>query len=205
MRLQDQSFSDEQLAEIRNSWEQTLTIENAVIFRDHFASQSQYLMHERVSDQPERAPICNYWEDCYDPVGDYASIGGGFFLGLRLIVDQWGNVYLNGFGASTPGAGVVVGNINIYEDGGLKNIEDLAPDQQELVAQRFLTGPYRNVCLSGGLTACGSSPLGTRNVAIEGGWTTPGISFERGTTILIHDSGGPSLVSRLSNLLRELR
>jgi RHS repeat-associated protein len=123
MQMHDQGLSDEQLAEIRGSWEQTLRIEDAEMLRDHFASQSQMLLDQRTAGQPEAAPICNYWEDCYEPVfnGEYAIEFGTPIGALEFSTEGTRIVEALDIGGCIPvppfvcGIGSVEGHINSDE------------------------------------------------------------------------------------------
>lgn len=129
---------------------------------------------------------CRYWQDCYDPISDYSSIGGNIFIGANFIWDESGNTYINVYLSPSPGVAVMSGNIRIDDDSGLKNIEELTVDQQEQAVKDFLTGWSSSLCASGGVTGCYvRNPTGNAEAA-EGGFSLfPGVGGGTGYTWLL--------------------
>ena len=135
--------------------------------------------------------ICQYWQSCYDPVGDYVIVSGNtpFLLGGAIIWDDWDNVYVNINIATTPGIGAHEGNIKIKDAGVWKNVEDLATDQQEMAAQEFLSGWGDGGCGSKFISGCIAGNQ-SGNYAILGGIAFPsGGTASLGYTWLIYDKG----------------
>ncbi len=155
---------------------------------DYYTSPESSRRGSQMAQEAAARNRCRYWQDCYDPVGEYGEIGGNLFIGGRIILDDWGNVYLNGHVSWSPSFGATIGNIKVKDGDVWKNIEDLAVDQQELVVQEFLSGVGDGGCVSMGVSACiAGNQAG--NYAIEGGLTTPGLGTDTGYTLLVYDNG----------------
>ena len=142
-----------------------------------------------------RAGMCDYWQSCYDPVGEYATVGINVLLpylpiapGAALIQDDWGNIYVNFNASTSPGVGAYVGSIVVVTDTGLKDIEDLAVDQREAVVERSLSGVGMSGCAAFGTGGCVGWDFG-KTLAFEGGVASPGTGLSVGKTFLIYDKG----------------
>ena len=172
---------------VRDIWQQQLTIEDANYLNGILLeAKSEHMRQSKPTPYPERE--CQYWENCYDPVGEYGAIGGNAFIGGQLILDDWGNVYLNVHISAWPGFGTTVGNIEIYDGERYIEIEDLAVDQQEQVVEEFLTGWSTSICIAMGTASCGVSNT-AGNKAKEFGLASPGVGGQVGYTFLVYDNG----------------
>jgi len=134
-----------------------------------------------------RATGCDYWQSCYYPATDYATAFVSYFVGVKLIQDNFGNWYFNLHFSAMPGAGLVIGDLNVpAPDGTYRDVSDLAVDQRELVVQESLQGwgggASASIVLGGGIA---SNPH--NDLFYEGGWSFPGVTSEFGYTWLIFD------------------
>ena len=141
---------------------------------------------EDLGSQESKAELCQYWKECYYPVTDYTTIFVSYYIGGKIIRDDFGNWYLNAHFSSMPSVGLMRGDINIPSSIYYKDIADLAVDQRELIVQSALQGWGGGANVSMGLgLGIGSNP--SNDIFYEGGVSLPGFAGEFGYTWLIFD------------------
>jgi len=132
--------------------------------------------------------------------GDYTSVSGSFvpffgFLGGSIIIDDFGNVYINFHLASTPGASLTRGDVYVNNSqssifGEVHSVNELSVDEQEAVIQEALTGGSSTILSAGHVVGAGVvTSFSGQYVLVNGGLYTPGVAADLGYSFLFYDHG----------------
>ena len=90
-----------------------------------------------------RAEVCDYWQSCYQPATDHYIFTAKLLgpVAIRVIWDDFGNLYIGGLASTMPGVSLLRGDANIASGDAMLDIGELPVNMREAVLQESLVGP----------------------------------------------------------------
>jgi hypothetical protein len=141
-----------------------------------------------------RAEVCDYWQSCYQPATDYIVMAFRLPgpLSGKVILDNFGNLYIGLQRSSTPGYSLFLGDANVTRGRYRIDISEFPPEQRESILENALTGV--SIGITGGWKGVGGSISDNPNgdTFYEVGVASRGLSVDISYMWLIYDAGNSS-------------